>query len=259
MGGAVQPPPCGCVLKHTYSILFFIKFYAAASVRLCVETSVVLYERIECLVQPPPCGCVLKRSETVNSARFDAQPPPCGCVLKPCLKLPAIRNPVAAASVRLCVETAGRRGHATVRVAAASVRLCVETFFDSVKLIVLTQQPPPCGCVLKRLAHSLQLVFVPAAASVRLCVETPSAWQICRYAHMQPPPCGCVLKPINAVSVGVIPSAATFGWLCVETSSAWSRKKPSNAATFGWLCVETFITHFRKEFFFGSHLRVAVC
>ena len=77
----MQPPPCGCVLKHAeqsanekvaeaaasvrlcvetfYTFANNFKNNAAASVRLCVETSSSLSEKTE-LLQPPPCGCVLK-------------------------------------------------------------------------------------------------------------------------------------------------------------------------------------------------------
>ena len=55
------------------------------------------------------------------------QPPPCGCVLKHLHRY--VKNDVhlAAASVRLCVETKKDTKKGRLLPAAASVRLCVET------------------------------------------------------------------------------------------------------------------------------------
>ena len=55
--------------------------------------------------------------------------------------------------------------------AAASARLCVETAQMNRPYQNLVQ-PPPRGCVLKQLAPVLHIEQVLAAASARLCVET---------------------------------------------------------------------------------------
>ena len=81
------------------------------------------------------------------------QPPPCGCVLKPDDMLDLLRKVLAAASVRLCVET---------------------ILLSNDKR--LSTQPPPCGCVLKPRRLSHQRLNLLAAASVRLCVETLSSF-----------------------------------------------------------------------------------
>ena len=39
-------------------------------------------------------------------------------------------------------------------------------------------QPPPRGCVLKRVLVVMQLGLTPAAASARLCVETSALFLI---------------------------------------------------------------------------------
>ena len=143
--------------------------------------------------------------------------------------------------------------------AAASVRLCVETCV-SVSLLVLYLQPPPCGCVLKpynhnqynadnlaaasvrlcveTMFHALERLKLLAAASVRLCVETvkltnpftysrqpPPCGCVLKPIHAwrplnrlwQPPPCGCVLKPFNACVILALLWAAASVRLCVET------------------------------------------
>ena len=78
------------------------------------------------------------------------QPPSCGCVLKH--QLDRFIN----------------AGY----VAAAFVRLCVETFKINHLTIVMHLQPPSCGCVLKHKWDKNKSIFCFAAAFVRLCVET---------------------------------------------------------------------------------------
>ena len=60
----LQPPPRGCVLKQSIVPWRFVTNKAAASARLCVETSKIS-----------------------SASHFQKQPPPRGCVLKPALKL----------------------------------------------------------------------------------------------------------------------------------------------------------------------------
>ena len=100
-------------------------------------------------MQPPPCGCVLKQDQEKTVIIVIEQPPPCGCVLKRPDQNKGQKKTRAAASVRLCVETASHFYAFFKLSAAASVRLCVETRTIS-----------KCGYCRK------------AAASVRLCVET---------------------------------------------------------------------------------------
>ena len=79
----VQPPPRGCVLKQEK-----------------LNNPFVLN------LQPPPRGCVLKHLKAVDSVKICTQPPPRGCVLKR-KSLSMVEKQVnAAASARLCVETA---------------------------------------------------------------------------------------------------------------------------------------------------------
>ena|GEM_PF-7045183 len=54
-----QPPPRGCVLKHTKALVLPRRNLAAASARLCVETRQVS-NSLDDVKQPPPRGCVLK-------------------------------------------------------------------------------------------------------------------------------------------------------------------------------------------------------
>ena len=99
------------------------------------------------------------------------QPPPCGCVLKQSGLGRGPVDEIAAASVRLCVETSKIANGNLTALAAASVRLCVETRHGVI--VVLTKwQPPPCGCVLKLNIKNASRDDVLAAASARLCVET---------------------------------------------------------------------------------------
>ena len=98
-----QPPSCGCVLKHTHC--GFNQLFRA---------------------QPPSCGCVLKRHNILQFRKAEMQPPSCGCVLKQLLPHTKGEWALAAAFVRLCVET--------ISLSARSDR---------------RQQPPSCGCVLK--------------------------------------------------------------------------------------------------------------
>ena len=100
-------------------------------------------------MQPPPCGCVLKQDQEKTVIIVIEQPPPCGCVLKRPDQNKGQKKTRAAASVRLCVETASHFYAFFKLSAAASVRLCVETSYW------ITND------------HILY-----AAASVRLCVET---------------------------------------------------------------------------------------
>ena len=66
------------------------------------------------------------------------QPPPRGCVLKHDTRREALTRLAAAASARLCVETATDRLPVLVATAAASARLCVETLNDTISLSIST-------------------------------------------------------------------------------------------------------------------------
>ena len=104
-----QPPPRGCVLKQSIPLYHHYQLKAAASARLCVETTNFTPS---CTIawQPPPRGCVLKQSlKTENQSQIDA-----------------------AASARLCVETQSSSLFPKTKSAAASARLCVETIYDEI-------------------------------------------------------------------------------------------------------------------------------
>ena len=166
-----------------------------------------------------------------------------------------------------------------MHVAAASARLCVETAFFVTKLNLLMQppprgcvlkpqtsygwsekfsQPPPRGCVLKRLKLYQAKDRMLAAASARLCVET-RLWAINWCLPMQPPPRGCVLKLCRWLWHSSLNQAAASARLCVETALMAKAIEWDFAATFGWLCVETSIFAIFQEFCKCSLLRVAVC
>ncbi len=100
----------------------------------------------------------------------------------------------AAASARLCVETAIKFNLIFINLAAASARLCVETGKNFVKDY-------------KRMA----------AASARLCVETSSSGDG-KGNGVQPPPRGCVLKHCLCINQHYYLDAAASARLCVETS-----------------------------------------
>ena len=55
----LQPPPRGCVLKQLTLNMYLVLAQAAASARLCVETSNA-NKALPTAKQPPPRGCVLK-------------------------------------------------------------------------------------------------------------------------------------------------------------------------------------------------------
>ena len=59
-----------------------------------------------------------------------------------------------------------------LEMAAASARLCVETARSAKIPACLAKQPPPRGCVLKHGAFGRERHCITAAASARLCVET---------------------------------------------------------------------------------------
>ena len=63
-------------------MLYPQRLKAAASARLCVETSALIDGYLRQRGQPPPRGCVLKLAEVDDIARTHPQPPPRGCVLK---------------------------------------------------------------------------------------------------------------------------------------------------------------------------------
>ena len=71
---------------------------------------------------------------------------------------------MAAAFVRLCVETQLLAHSLSETVAAAFVRLCVETT-HGLKSAVVSAQPPSCGCVLKLNISALE---TPASLRSRL-------------------------------------------------------------------------------------------
>ena len=100
----------------------------------------------------------------------------------------------AAAFVRLCVETTLEEQNESDQKAAAFVRLCVETKMVASSKRLLPEQPPSCGCVLKRNYVTFYRTQEAAAAFVRLCVETPMK--------------ACTSR---------MPVAAAFVRLCVET------------------------------------------
>ena len=93
--------------------------------------------------------CVETYYSGVDGYGYDVQPPSCGCVLKRKISLLALLLPVAAAFVRLCVETICLRNQLGSASAAAFVRLCVETNVNWADVASITGQPPSCGCVLK--------------------------------------------------------------------------------------------------------------
>ena len=78
----VQPPPRGCVLKHDKKRQGVYLNIAAASARLCVETSFFIARLSAGLAAASARLCV----ETELSMRIvkmnRKQPPPRGCVLK---------------------------------------------------------------------------------------------------------------------------------------------------------------------------------
>ena len=80
------------------------------------------------------------------------QPPPRGCVLKQQQEDANKALTIAAASARLCVETSDLLSTSTPLYAAASARLCVETETKSPD--IGAWQPPPRGCVLKRILYN---------------------------------------------------------------------------------------------------------
>ena len=94
--------------------------------------------------------------------------------------------------------------------AAASARLCVETANGRFPILGLHWQPPLRGCVLKPIYPIQKRTLVLAAASARLCVET-ARLRASLYALLQPPLRGCVLK-LNLYSV--LPSRRAQPPLC---------------------------------------------
>ena len=79
------------------------------------------------------------------------------------------------------------------------------------------EQPPPRGCVLKRVLGEGIVMGRRAAASARLCVETYVVKRLAPNLSRQPPPRGCVLKPFGFVKEKVGKDAAASARLCVET------------------------------------------
>ena len=144
-------------------------------------------------LQPPLRGCVLKLSLNIDWLIFDLQPPLRGCVLKQHGELGEVLRRNAAASARLCVETATAPTKARAFQAAASARLCVET------------------------VNILILISVQAAASARLCVETLIVGLTYKVYLRQPPLRGCVLKLTVTRRPKSWIVAAASARLCVET------------------------------------------
>ena len=146
---------------------------AAASARLCVETTVLSWFGIDVPAAASARLCVETLLGSILPEGAVKQPPPRGCVLKP---LPlTITTPAlyAAASARLCVETlefADKQD--SYYVAAASARLCVETDNKDYDPQDITGQPPPRGCVLKHQFYPTTGETFTEAASARRCVET---------------------------------------------------------------------------------------
>ena len=99
-----QPPSRGCVLKHIAGLTLTLTSYAAASARLCVETSLLQHSQM-LLRQLPSRGCVLKHLISKRIEGRLLQLPPRGCVLKLLYLHVNVGIKKAAASARLCVET----------------------------------------------------------------------------------------------------------------------------------------------------------
>ena len=78
---------------------------AAASARLCVETTQSKVATKVGDLQPPLRGCVLKPRITEKLGEGRLQPPLRGCVLKLGHSTIEMTMRYAAASARLCVET----------------------------------------------------------------------------------------------------------------------------------------------------------
>ena len=121
---------------------------------------------------------------------------------------------------------------------AAFRRLCVETNLRRMPKLVLLNQPPLGGCVLKQGIWSDNHGLILPAAFRRLCVETFAKPKDCKVTdqpplggcvlkllstsnyfklNLQPPLGGCVLKPIFWVITAFFVGPAAFRRLCVET------------------------------------------
>ena len=101
--------------------------------------------------------------------------------------------------------------------AAASVRLCVETAFSGGKSFTEEKQPPPCGCVLKQKLLKKQYYTVTPQPPPCGCVLKQILEPFNEFFPSQPPPCGCVLKRRNAKEDQGGKKAAASVRLCVET------------------------------------------
>ena len=172
-----------------------------------------------CGNQPPSGGCVLKQFLAVVKSPNLPQPPSGGCVLKPLTTTICVVRSDPAAFRRLCVETSKGLPFEVLGDPAAFRRLCVETsritaFWPAVAPaafrrlcvetsraksigLMLPNQPPSGGCVLKPRPRAQLAARAAPAAFRRLCVETSN--------------------------IGTVPqrrSPAAFRRLCVETRPA---------------------------------------
>ena len=98
---------------------------AAASARLCVETSAFSIISVGALAAASARLCVETVTKTLTQNRTEQQPPPRGCVLKHKYESPTTHRWLAAASARLCVETLMIIRITFQKIAAASVQLCI--------------------------------------------------------------------------------------------------------------------------------------
>ena len=85
------------------------------------------------------------------------------------------------------------------------------------------KQPPPRGCVLKQNQFGIKMTAKMAAASARLCVETTYFATPMQSLFWQPPPRGCVLKQSLLAYLMASMWAAASARLCVETDSYFLR------------------------------------
>ena len=148
---------------------------AAASVRLCVETTSYRISSFSTR-QPPPCGCVLKHLLHNYSQSY-------------------IR---AAAFGRLCVETLVQRAKAHEERQQPPSGGCVLKQAHFIVIFHPHLQPPSGGCVLKQARFIV--IFHPhlqqpsGGCVLKLC-ESGLVLRLCR----QSPSGGCVLKHLDVV------------------------------------------------------------
>ena len=99
-----QPPPRGCVLKQRDMGQYATGLNAAASARLCVETTLDGLVGLSPIAAASARLCVETKSPH-KAVKKGRQPPPRGCVLKRSARFSLAGDIPAAASARLCVET----------------------------------------------------------------------------------------------------------------------------------------------------------